>query len=323
MSRIPLAGKVANDFLAGEKTMSDLNALLLFARVVQANSFSAAARRLKIPVSTVSRRIAELENQLGVRLLERSTRSLRLTTVGADVFEHAQRGAELSDAVDNVVSDTLSQISGTLRLSAPPSLADGLLAPLAGAFQTLYPDVRIQVFVTDRIVDHISEDVDLSFRVGPLRDSSLMARRILTYRHQLVASPTYLAACKAPETPQDLLDHRLLAFSFWQTGHSWRLTSLDSKDKQTLGFEPFLAMNDYAGLAVALLAGAGIGDLPPVVQPHLLREGRLVEVMPNWRFRRLDMSIVHFGNRHVPRLVRIFKDFAAEMVPRLFPDLPA
>src|SRR4030081_2063753 len=101
--------------------MSDLNALIIFAKVIEANSFSEAARRLKMPTSTVSRRIADLEDQLGVRLLERSTRSLRLTDVGSEVFEHAQRGAELSQAVDNIASNHLSEVSGILRLSAPPA----------------------------------------------------------------------------------------------------------------------------------------------------------------------------------------------------------
>src|SRR5437762_7785470 len=129
--------------------MSDLNALLIFAKVVEANSFSEAARRLKMPISIVSRRIADLEDQLGVRLLERSTRSLRLTDVGSEVLEHAQRCAELSGAVDDIVSSQLSNVSGTLRLSAPPSISDTLLAPLIGAFQQRYPNVSVQIFVTE------------------------------------------------------------------------------------------------------------------------------------------------------------------------------
>src|ERR1700723_1176380 len=212
----------------------DLNSLMIFAKVVEVNSFSEAARRLKMPVSTVSRRIVELEDQLGVRLLERSTRSLRLTDVGSEVLEHAQHSAELSEAVDGIVSNHLSNVSGLLRLSAPPSISDSLLAPLVGAFQASYPDVRVQIFITERIVDQIAEGVDLTFRVDPkLEDSSLVARKILTYRHQLVASPAYLAKCKPPKTPQDLLGHRLLAFSFWQPVNTWIFVHANGRKKHT------------------------------------------------------------------------------------------
>jgi DNA-binding transcriptional LysR family regulator len=302
--------------------MRDLNALAIFAKVVEASSFSEAARRLKIPISTVSRRIADLEDQLGVRLLERSTRSLRLTDVGSEVLDHAQRCAELSEAVDNIVSEQLSNVSGALRLSAPPSLSETLLAPLVGAFQALYPNVRVQIFVTDRFIDHIAEGVDLVFRLGALKDSSLVARRVLTYRHQLVASPAYLEKCKPPKMPQDLLGHRLVTFSYWNPDNSWTFAHVNGKEKETLTFQPHLAMNDFAGLAASLLAGGGIGDLPPLVQPKLLREGQLVEVMPKWRFRAFDLSVVHLGNRHIPRPVRVFKEFAAQMAPKLFPRLP-
>src|SRR5215813_622510 len=199
----------------------DLNSLAIFAKVAEARSFSEAARRLKMPISTVSRRVAELEDQLGVGLLERSTRNLRLTDVGAEVFEHAQRSAEISEAVGNIVSNQSSTVSGVLRLSAPPSISDTLLVPLVTAFQASYPSVRVQVLVTDRFVDHIAEGVDLVFRLGALKDSSLVARRILAYRHQLVASPTYINDCQPLEKPQDLLEHRLLSFSHWKPDSSW------------------------------------------------------------------------------------------------------
>jgi DNA-binding transcriptional LysR family regulator len=303
--------------------MTDLNSLKIFAQVVEASSFSEAARRLNMPLSTVSRRIAELEDQLGVRLLERSTRNLRLTDVGAEVLEHARHTAELSNAVDHAVSNHVSNVSGTLRLSAPPSISDSLIAPLLEEFQAAYPDVRVQVFITDRIVDQIAEGVDVAFRVGPLKDSSLVARRLLTYRHQLVASPAYLKKCKTPKTPQDLLNHRLLAFSFWKPEYSWTFFQTKGGKRETISFEPYIAMNDYAGLATALLAGVGIGELPPIVQPELLRKGLLIEVMPMWHFCLFDLSLVHLGNRYIPRPVRAFKEFAARMTPTLFPSLPA
>jgi DNA-binding transcriptional LysR family regulator len=197
-----------------------------------------------------------------------------------------------------------------------------LLAPLVGAFQAAYPNVRVHIFVTDRFVDHIAEGIDLVFRLGALKDSSLVARKVLTYRHQLVASPAYLEKCKPPKIPQDLLDHRLLAFSYWKPDNNWTFAHVNGKDTETLTFQPTLAMNDFAGLATALLKGGGIGDLPPLVHPELLRKGRLVEVMPKWRFRTFDLSVVHLGNRHIPRPVRVFKEFAAQMAPTLFPSLP-
>jgi len=198
-----------------------------------------------------------------------------------------------------------------------------LLTPLVTAFQASYPNVRIQILVTDRFVDHIVEGVDVVFRLGALKDSSLAAKRILTYRHQLVASPAYLKSCKPPKKPRDLLEHRLLTFSHWKPESSWTFIHKNGKDKETVAFQPFLTMNDYAGLAPALVAGGGIGELPPVVQPELMREGHLVEVMPDWRFRSFDLSLVHLGNRHISKPCRLFKEFATQMAPTLFPSLPS
>jgi DNA-binding transcriptional LysR family regulator len=302
--------------------MTDLNALVIFAKVVEAKSFSEAARRLRMPVSTVSRRVSELEDQLGVRLLDRSTRALRLTDLGSEVLEHAQRSAEASEAVENIVSNRQSNVTGTLRLSAPPNISDTLISPLVLAFQASYPNVRVQILIAERYVDHIGDGVDIVFRLGALKDSSLVARRILTYRHQLVASPDYLKICEPPETPQDLLGHRLIAFSYWRPESRWTFIHANDKDEETVTFQPHLSMNDFTGLTPALLAGGGIGDLPPIVQPELMRDGRLVEVMPQWRFRTQHLSLVHLGNRNMPRPVRLFKEFAAAMTSTLFQDLP-
>ena len=302
--------------------MSDFNALVIFAAVVEAKSFSEAARRLKMPLASVSRRVADLEDELGVRLLERSTRSLRLTEVGMEVLEYAQRSAEICEAVDSIVSNHQATVAGLLRLSAPPNLSDSLLAPLLCAFRASYPNVRIQALITERHVDHIADGVDLAFRLGPLKDTSLVARRILTYRHQLLASPEYLKRVDPPQSPSDLLSHPMITFSHWKPETSLTFVHVDTKVKETVNFAPYLSMNDYAGLTPALLAGEGIGDLPPVVQPELVREGRLIEVMPDWHFPTFDLSLVHLSNRLVPRPLRVFKEFVAQMAPTIFPNLP-
>jgi DNA-binding transcriptional LysR family regulator len=255
-------------------------------------------------------------------LLERSTRSLRLTEIGSEVLQCAQQSAEVNDAVDQIVSKRRSSVSGTLRLSAPPSIADSLVVPLVSPFQASYPNVSVQILFTERVIDHIVDGVDLVFRIGELRDSALIARTILTYRHLLLASPTYLDKHKPPKTPPDLLGHRLLTFSHWRPESSWNFVHVNGKDKETVTFQPYLSMNDFAGILHALLAGVGIGDLPPLVRPELVREGRLVEVLPKWHFRTLNLSLVHLGNRYLAPPVRLFRDFAAEMAPKIIGPLP-
>lgn len=139
------------------KITTDLNSLVIFAQVVEANSFSGASRILKMPTSTVSRRIAQLEDQHGMRLIERSTRKLRLTDAGSEVLEHARQMVELGKAVNHAASNIQSNISGTLRIASPPSISDTLLAPIVGAFQEAYPDVRVHIFIRDRIVNHVPD----------------------------------------------------------------------------------------------------------------------------------------------------------------------
>lgn len=300
--------------------MVDLNALSVFARVAESLSFTEAARGLGMPVSTVSRKVAELEDDLGVRLLERSTRQLRLTEIGAEVLGEAQRSAEIGDAVSAIVSNRLAEVRGSISLSAPPSIADSLLAPILSRFQIAHAGVVVRAVVTDRFVDHISEGVDLAFRVGELKDSTLVAKSLMTYRRQLVASPEYLRRNKTPKHPRDLHQHRLLAFGVVSSEHRWIFRR--GSETAPVAFQPVLTMNDYAGLAAAVVEGVGIGDLPPIVRPDLLASGRLVEVMPNWMFATETLSMVHLGGRHIARPLRAFMDFAASQAPILFPNLP-
>ncbi len=302
------------------KIRIDLNALAIYARVAELLSFSAAARRLDMPISTVSRKVAELEDSLGVQLIERSTRKLRLTDIGLEVLYEAQRSVEVAEAIDAIVSNRLAEVRGRVSISTPPSIADSLLAPLLSAFQSTYPLVSVQVMATQRFVDHIAEGVDIALRVGELKDSALVATPLLRYRRQLVASPEYLARHDPIECPQDLPDHRVLAFGTSVAGHRWSFVRGD--EIETVEVKPVLAMNDYAGLACALADGAGIGDLPPIVRPDLMSSGKLTEVMPDWRLNSETLSLVRLGNRHVPRALRAFIEFATTRARQMFPDLP-
>lgn len=299
--------------------MQDINSLLIFARVVEAKSFSQAAKQLSMPVSTVSRKIAELENQLEVRLLERSTRQLRLTEVGSALLGYAQQGVEISENIENLLSSQSNKVSGSLRLSAPPSIADSLLTPLIVAFRLQYPDVHVHATITERYLDHIAEGIDIALRVGPLENSSLIGKRVLRYRRQLFASPKYLEQFLLPEHPDDLETHQLITFSSRASEHTWLLTNANKQ--HTVRFQPAISMNDYSGIAKALHDGAGIGELPPIISPDWIKNGQLVAVLPDWHFDATDLFLVHLGGRHASAPVRLFKEFAVQKIQELFPQL--
>lgn len=299
----------------------NLNSLLVFAKVAEAQSFSEGARRLRIPVSTVSRQVADLEAQLGVRLLERSTRSLKLTGIGAEVLVEARATIGIGESILGLVSSRSSGVSGLLRIVALPSIASFLITPLVAAFQTSYPEVRVHLITSDRATDLCAADSELLITVGPMKDSSRIARKILTIRDRLLTTPAYLEMRKAPETPHELRGHRLVAFSFGESLREWSFVNNNHQNGVTLAIEPYLTVNDPTSLAHALLAGVGIGNLPSVAVGGLVQKGQLIELMPQWHFNTLDVSVVHASSRHVPRPVQEFIRFAAKVAPSLLPGL--
>ncbi len=311
------------DARSNAAAMPDLNTLVIFASVVEGRSFSSAARRLHMPLSTVSRRIAQLEAELGGRLLERNSRRLRMTPLGSEVYAQAKIGVDVSEAVASLASDHEHAVSGVIRISSPPNLSDSLLVPLIDAFLERHPGVRVAVFITGRSVDFVEEGVDVGFFVERQFRQSLVHERILRYRHRLVATPQYVAEHGDPRDPEELVaNHRIYAFSFWNGWEGWSLTNVGTGEERALDFRPNVAINDFAGIASGLLAGRGIGDLPPIVHPALVTDGKLVEVMCEWRFPIYNFYIAYLGDRVVSRAVRTFTEFAREFVPLLFPDLP-
>lgn len=292
--------------------------MALFVKVVENHSFSKTARRENVPVSTVSRKISELEKSLGVRLLERSTRQLRMTEIGQDYYARCRRGLEEFEAANLMVSDRQSEVSGTLRISVPPNLSEVIVAPLVVGFQALYPNVVFRVLVTDRYVHLIEDGIDLAMRVGELADSNLVARRLLSYRHLLVASPQYLEKAGQPKHPKDLDDHPLIAFTPWFGEPVWPLTDGEKVEKVLV--KPGFSINDYNGVQRAVLSGSGIGEVPSIVCGKHLTAGQLVEVMPNWYFEPATISAVYSARLNLSRVVRLFKDFCVENIEMLIPD---
>jgi DNA-binding transcriptional LysR family regulator len=292
---------------------TDKNAMSLYVKVVEQKSFSQAALRAGVPVSTVSRKISELEKSLGVRLLERSTRQMRMTEVGREYFEHCRRGLEAFDAADALVSDRQVEISGTLKISVPSNLSDLIVMPLLREFQMQHPKTKVQCMVTDRHIDHIAEDVDLSIRVGTLSDSSLIAVKLPPHRSILVASPQYLSKIQMPTRPEEVIEHVQVAFARWGGHVQWRLTlqanGHGENELVSIALQPRITINDYAGIQQAVVDGLGISEVPSIICSPTLLDGKLVEVLPHWQFPTTLVSVIYPSNRHLSLLVRTFKDF--------------
>ena len=282
----------------------DLNAMALFARVLQYGSFSEAARRVGIPVSTLSRKIGELEDALGVRLIERTTRALHPTDAGREYLPHCRQIVEALDAAQASLQARHAEVGGTLRLATPPNLSHFLLVPLIRTFAERYPRVSVKVLVTDRHLDMVEDEVDLSLRVGRQPESSLIFKRLIRYRHILVAAPAYLSAAGQPDHPRDLRHHRLLGFSKWFGDVVWKLSNGSETEQASLQLS--LGINDYAGVMEAAVSGMGIAEIPSILCRRELHDGRLEPVMPAWQFEEVDLGAYYLTRRHPSRVVELF-----------------
>ncbi len=301
--------------------MQDLTAMALFVHVVERGGFTAAANYLHESVSTVSRRIAELEKSLNVRLLERSTRSVRLTELGESFYEHCRRGVEEFEIAQLTIENRQSEMSGSLSITVPPNLAEPYFVPLSVAFQKLYPNARLIISTTERHVDLINEGIDLAFRVGDLTDSRLTVRKIAQYRHRMVASPAYLKAFGAPMHLDDLHDHKVIGFGNSRHVKGWSLQSVSTSEKDIyFRIEPSLTLNDYGGIMWAVKSAYGIAEIPEILCADDLKAGAFVEVLPQWRFVPVTFSVIHLGGKQMPRIARTFLDYCIEELgPKLQP----
>jgi len=295
--------------------VKDCDAMIMFAKVVEFNSFSEAARRLHVSVSKVSRKVSQLERSLGVRLLERSTRRLRLTELGQRYYTHCQRASEEFDAAELMISDKRNDVSGLLRLSIPPSLDKLIVLPLVHTFQKQYPKARIRIWISDRNLDLIHEGIDLAFRVGPLHDQTMIARPLVHYVHVLVAAPSYLKRAGRPQQPSDLDQHRLIGFTDLHSENKWTFNK--GKRKETVNLFAALSINDHVSKQDAAEQGLGITELPSILCREAIEQGRLQEILPDWTFSvmstsQVTLSLVYPSRHNLPRLVRLFVEHCIE-----------
>jgi DNA-binding transcriptional LysR family regulator len=301
----------------------DLNAAWVLVRVVQEGSFRSAARVLGMPKTTVSRKVAELEEQLGVQLLQRTTRTLALTDAGAAFVEEAEGAIARLHAAEAAVTEHQREPRGKLRVTTTIPLGETLLAPIVADFLAVYPALEVLVHLTDRQVDLVADRFDVAIRAGALPDSSLVAKLIGGSGYRVVASPAYLAQHGTPERPADLATHACLRFT--KSGTAARTTWSFGKGKRATEVPAHgrLVSDDFVVLRRAAERGLGIARLPNLVVHEALRAGTLVSLLDRYASPVTPVHLLHVGGRHVPPRTRAFLDFAHPRLAQAFADAGA
>ncbi len=298
--------------------MDKLAAMQVFVRVVETGGLSAAGRALGLAPSSVSRRVGELEDLLGVRLLQRTTRRLSLTEAGETYYERSRDIVRAVDEANLAVTGERAGPSGVLRITVPASVARRHIAPAMAAFQARYPAVRIVMSVTDRIVDIVGEGLDVAIRVGQLDDSSLMARKVDEARRLACASPAYLERAGRPNRPEELCDHACLTFRKHPGSNPWRFRRGEEKiEVRATG--PFFT-DDGETLVAAACAGLGLVLVPEWLVGPEISDGRLVEVLSDHP---ADPAVtplhaVYAPGPYTPPKVRALVDFLADRFSRTY-----
>lgn len=282
----------------------NLEEMAILAQVVESGSFTAAAAALKLPKSTVSRRISELEERLGARLLQRTTRKLHLTDVGRTYYQYCARVVAEAEAAERAVSELQDVPRGLLRVTAP--LNFGFLGPIVAEFLERHAEVRLELVCTDRIVNLVEEGFDLGIRAGPLADSTLIARYLASAKRFLVASPGYLRKHGRPRTPEDLSRHQCLLFGAGQTRGGLRLERED--EVLDLQLVPRLVVNDVDVLYEATLGGVGIAAVPVFRCIDDLNQRRLERVLRDWTAPAAPIHAVYPSTRHLSPKTSAFLD---------------
>lgn len=296
------------------ETHGNLEELTAFVAVAEAQSFVKAAGALGRDASVLSRRVSQLEARLGVRLLARTTRRVALTEVGSAYYQRVRSLLDELEMAGQEASDFAGSPRGLLRIALPMAFGRLWVAPLLPPFLARHPQIRVDARFGDRFVDLVAEGFDVAVRLGVLRDSSLTARKVASYRTVLVASPAYLARHGRPGTPADLADHACLGF----TGHASWPDWLLAKDGQSHPVQPKgpLIADNSELLLLAALQGTGIVLAPEWLAGAALREGRLVEVLPGWAGQAEGgVYIVLPPGRLVPTKTRVFVDEIAGALP--------
>ncbi|QJQ95788.1 MULTISPECIES: LysR family transcriptional regulator [Halomonadaceae] len=290
--------------------MATLDALRVFIEVVRSGSFTAAARRLGISKSLASKRVAALEEELGVSLLNRSTRSLHLTEAGQIYYEHGLRIREELAAAEAQVQSVTARPRGQLKVSAQVSFGFMYLAAPTTAFMRRYPDVAVEILLEDQRFEPIDDSVDLAIRMGPLPPSSLVSRPLCKVVYGLYAAPEYLARVNRPLHPQDIREHDSIFYGNYDLGAHWRF----SLNGQPLDVEPQsrLVINNLLGVVEAAKAGFGLAYLPTFAARQAVAEGLLLPLLQPYWNEHGSMLVLFRSRKYLPDKTRTYLDFITD-----------
>ncbi len=291
---------------------TDLNDLFYFAQVVEHQGFAAAGRALGLPRSKLSRRIALLEARLGVRLIQRSTRSFSVTTIGQSYYTHCKAMLVEAQAAQEAIDTTLAEPQGIVRLSCPVALLHSSVGPILSRFLAEHPRVTLHLDATNRRVDVIAEGIDVAIRVRPppLQDSELVMKVLGQRRWCLTASPALVARCGMPAVPADLRDYPSLDLGPPQAEHAWQLEGLGG-ETASVPHAPRLVSDDMVALRQAALAGAGAVCLPTMMLKEDVAAGRLLRLLPYWSAKAGIIHAVYPSRRGLRPAVRSLLDCLA------------
>lgn len=295
--------------------------MMVFVQVVEAGSFSEAARQLMMTPSTVSKLIQRLEARLGIRLVERSTRRLLLTDEGAFYYERSQRLLADLDETEQQIAQGGAAPEGLIRVSSSVSFGTAALEPILPAFFEAYPKIVIDLSLSDEVVDLYLERTDVAIRVGRLPDSNLVARKIGTTKRRIVASPAYLARWGVPKTPEDLLRHNCLGFNFRRANPVWPMREGGRIVERMLSGS--LLTNNGETIRRMAMAGVGIGRIADYHVRGPIARGELVEVLADSAIAEADdIHALYRGAQHLPARVRAFLDFSVPRLQRFLAEDP-
>ncbi|MBX5157924.1 MULTISPECIES: LysR family transcriptional regulator [unclassified Rhizobium] len=286
--------------------MADLNDIAVFVKVAQYGSFSRAAHSLGMPVSTVSRKVTSLEEQLGVTLLQRTTRKLSLTAQGRAYFDQCSEPlAHLIDA-EQALTETQKKPEGLLKISVPVIFGQEVFYEFVSSFLKTYPDIQVDLFVTNLFLDLIAENIDLGIRFGELKDSSIIAQRLGKSVRYLVAAPDYLKGKAPPSEPQDLNEHQCVLLNGRNGEAEWHLVSGGKSVRQQVSGP--VSSRDFDAVSAFTNRGHGIGLLPSTYCDDEIRRGALIRLLPDWSSEEIFVHAVYPTRRFLPARLQVFLD---------------